>query len=75
MPLRKAEDGRIVVVKDWTPDRIGRACLQAQPLPGEGMLWLQDLLVPARPVGYPTKPRPVKVDTSVKELVKLFGGI
>lgn len=76
MPLRKASDGRIVLVKDWDKDRIGKACLQAQPLPGEGMAWLQATLVPAKFIRVPVKTsRRVRPDPQIEKLSALFKGI
>lgn len=70
MPLIRTPEG-VAVLKDWGPERIGRAYQQAQTCHGEGAEVIQDLLLrkPPRPM---PEPRPVEVSPQLEKLVQFL---
>lgn len=70
MPLIRTPEG-VAVLKDWGPERIGRAYQQAQTCHGEGALAVQEALL-RQPPRKPDKPRPVKVHPQLEKLVQFL---
>lgn len=70
MPLIRTPEG-VRVLRDWGPERIGRAYKQPQSCAGEGAEVIQDLLL-RRPARKLPEPRPVEVHPQLEKLVQFL---
>ena len=69
MLIRTAQG--VQVMKDWDPARIGRAFLNRRKEPGEGMVFIQALLLHEQPKPRP-EPRPIPVQENVEALARFL---
>lgn len=70
MPLIRTPEG-VRVLRDWGPERIGRAYRQPQSCSGEGAEVIQDLLL-RRPARKLAAPIPIKVSPQLEKLVQFL---
>lgn len=70
MPLIRTPEG-VRVLRDWSPDRIGRACRQAVASFGESADVIQAALL-RRPRRALPEPVPVPVSDEVEKLVEFL---
>jgi hypothetical protein len=68
--LLRTKEG-VVVHKDWSPTRIGRAYTQKPPTQSDSYSVIQEALL-AKPKAALPNPRPVAVHPNVEQLVRFF---
>ena len=68
--LLRTKEG-VVIQKDWTPARIGRAYVRKPPEQGQGYDSVQEALL-AKPKAALAPPRPVLAHPSIEQLVRFF---
>ena len=68
--LLRTKEG-VVVQKDWTPARIGRAYVHKPPAQGQCYDPVQEVLL-AKPKAALPPPRPVLAHPNIEQLVRFF---